>query len=309
MQYKDGIKAWLNNRKISDIILNKFGIIYDQDITIPISDENGIFVFNKHRRNPLLDNEGPKYWYDKGGRALLFGSQFIKDEKLVVICEGELDALVLWSHNIPAVSSTGGAMTFLEEWVELLKDKEVIICLDNDQAGCAGAVKILVMIPHARVILLPETAGVKDITDYYIKGGDLRNLMESAKHYVNYEEVIKERNERNGKWNPIIFHDIWIKWWEDEQIRNEPVKKPKEAKKHDDEILRAKEIPIKNIIKVNREHKALCLWHFEKTPSFHVYDDNHAFCFSCGKRADVLDVVMEKEKLDFKDAVKWLNNI
>lgn len=305
MQYKEGIKVWLNRRNISDLILEKFNIKYDNSITIPICDTSGVFIYNKYRRNPLLDNKGPKYWYDQGGKAELFGAHLIKDATHVVITEGELDALVLWSHNIPAVSSTGGAMTFKEEWVDILKDKQVYLCYDNDKAGCDGMVRTLTMLPQAKVIILPDTVGVKDVTDYYIKGGDLRDLMKSAKHYVDINDVREEMTARRGSWLPTTFHDAWIDWWENEQIRNEKVSRPAESKKYDDDVKQAKDVPIDSILDV-RQNKALCLWHSEKTPSMHVYDDNHFYCFACGKYGDVIDVVMEKEQIDFKSAVKKL---
>lgn len=307
MQYKDGIRAWLNNRKIVDTVIEKFGILYNNTITIPVNDPEGIFVYNKYRRNPLIENDGPKYWYDKGGRAQLFGAQFIKDESIVVITEGELDALVLWSHNIPAVSSTGGAMTFNEEWAELLKDKQVFLCYDNDKAGCDGMVRTLLMVPHARVILLPDMAGVKDITDYYMKGGDLRDLMNGAKHYIDIDFVREEMKMRRGSWLPTTFHEAWIEWWENEQIRSESIKKPKEAQKYDDDVKQAKSVLIEDVIPVGHDHKALCLWHNEDTASMHIYDDNHFYCFACAKHGDVIDIVQEKYKVDFKGAVKWLN--
>lgn len=306
MQYKEGVKAWLLNRKISNEVLEKFNLGYDNCITIPIYDENGIFIYNKYRRNPLIAETGPKYWYDKGGKVSLYGAQFIKDEKVVVITEGELDCLLLWSKNIPAVSSTGGAMSFQKEWVEILKDKEIYICFDNDSAGCSGMVRVLTMLPQAKVILLPILPGVKDITDYYRVGEDLRNLMQSAKHYVNYEEVEKEKNFRKGSWQSITFHEAWINWWESEK---DFLEKPKEKKKYDNDLEKAKSIPIEKIVKVNSQKKMLCLWHSDSNPSMQVYDDGHAYCFACNKRADVIDIVKEKFNLGFVEAVEYLNNL
>lgn len=307
MQYKEGIKAWLNNRKITDTILEKFGILYNNTITIPVNNPEGIFVYNKYRRNPLIEDTGPKYWYDKGGKAQLFGAEFIKDEKIVVVTEGELDALVLWSHNIPAVSSTGGAMTFMEEWGDLLKDKQVYLCFDNDKAGCDGMVRTLLIVPHAKVILLPDMASVKDVSDYYMKGGDLRDLMNGAKHYVDIDFVREEMVTRRGSWLSTTFHESWIEWWENEQIRSESIKKPKEAQQYDDEVKRAKAVLIEDVIPVGHDNKTICLWHNERTASMHIYPDNHFFCFACGKHGDVIDIVMELQKVDFKGAVKWLN--
>lgn len=309
MKLPDFIIKWYENRKVSQSILEDFNIGWDNNrISIPIYDIDGNFLFNKYRRSPAI-NTGPKYTYEKGGSLALYGSNKIKDEKVVFIVEGENDCLVCWSHNIPAISSTGGAMTFKKEWGELLKDKEVYICLDNDQAGCSGAVRTLTMVPHAKVILLPNIAGVKDITEYYGIGGDLRNLMESAKRYTSYELVEKDKNARKGELRSTLFHDAWIEWWDSEQIYSEPVKKPKESKVGDDAVTRAKNVPIENLIEVNREHKALCLWHNEKHPSLHVYDDNHAFCFVCSKRADAIDIVREKHSLGFTEAVEYLNKM
>lgn len=309
MHYEEGIKSWLNLRQISDETLQKFGISYKTDVTIPINDEDGIFIFNKHRRNPLLPKTGPKYWYDKGGKLTLFGAQFIKDEKVVVITEGELDTLVLWSKNIPAVSSTGGCMSFKQEWVELLKDKEVYICYDNDKAGCTGAVRTLTMIPWAKVILLPTIGNSKDVTDFYAITGDLRNLMAGAKRYISYEEVDRDMKARRGAWQSILFHEAWIEWWESEHINHEEIKKPIEARDGDNEIERAKQVPIESIVKMTPKKTILCLWHSDTTPSMQVYDDNHAYCFSCGKRADVIDIVREKHTLGFKEAIAYLNNL
>lgn len=309
MQYKEGIKTWLLKRTISEEILQKFTINYDDRITIPIHDESGNFIFNKYRRNPLLSKTGPKYWYDKGAQAYLYGAQFITDKEKVVITEGELDALVLWSHNISAVSSTGGCMTFKEEWVKLLENKEVYICYDNDRAGCTGAVRTLTMIPHAKVILLPNTGNIKDITDYYALTGDLRNLMESAKHYVSIEEVDRDMKARRGSWQSTLFHEIWIQWWESEHINQEEIKKPRESKEQDTQIQIARATPIDSIVVVNRQNNMVCLWHVDSSPSMHVYEDNHAYCFSCSKRADVIDVVREKLNMGFVEAVKYLNTL
>ncbi len=51
----------------------------------------------------------------------------------------------------------------------------------------------------------------------------------------------------------------------------------------------------------------LCPFHSEKTPSFNVYPGNNSFyCFGCGKGGGVINFVMDIERLDFLEAVKWL---
>ena len=53
--------------------------------------------------------------------------------------------------------------------------------------------------------------------------------------------------------------------------------------------------------------KALCPFHKEKTPSFHVNSARQAFhCFGCGAGGDVFKFVMLYENVDFPTALKLL---
>jgi DNA primase len=54
------------------------------------------------------------------------------------------------------------------------------------------------------------------------------------------------------------------------------------------DILR-EQVPLEQLLQVNGHRKVLCIAHDEQTPSMHVYDD-HAYCFACGFRGDVVDV-------------------
>ena len=57
--------------------------------------------------------------------------------------------------------------------------------------------------------------------------------------------------------------------------------------------------------KAGREYKANCPFHEERTPSFYVVPDKGFFkCFGCGKSGDVFSFVMERQGLDFVEAVK-----
>lgn len=53
--------------------------------------------------------------------------------------------------------------------------------------------------------------------------------------------------------------------------------------------------------------KALCPFHNEKTPSFNVNQNRqHFHCFGCGKNGDVFRFIMERESVDFPNAVHIL---
>jgi DNA primase len=57
-----------------------------------------------------------------------------------------------------------------------------------------------------------------------------------------------------------------------------------------------------------KQATGLCPFHNEKSPSFHVYDDDepHYHCFGCGAHGDAITFVMQTEGLDFRDSVERL---
>ena len=60
-------------------------------------------------------------------------------------------------------------------------------------------------------------------------------------------------------------------------------------------------IPLK---KAGRDFKACCPFHNEKTPSFVVNQQRQWYhCFGCGKHGNVISFVMERENVDFPNAV------
>lgn len=74
-----------------------------------------------------------------------------------------------------------------------------------------------------------------------------------------------------------------------------------------DDIARAKEVPITDYLDFSRGRMAQCLWHGEKTGSMHYYpQQNRIKCFGCDKSADVIDVVMQQNEIEFIPAVKLI---
>lgn len=302
-------RDWLHRRKVSDAVIDEFGLrgadhfSLGSCLVIPVSDTEGNHSFNKYRRSPL-ETGGPKYVYDRGAKATLFGFHKAKSHKRIIVTEGELDALVWWSANIAAVSSTGGAMTFNEEWARLLEDKEVILCFDNDPAGGEGMARVLDMVPHAKILFLPDRPGIKDISDYASAGGELHDLLKTSIRFSSLEDVINNRSERASIWLSTHFHDAYI----ENHTRKEEIK---HTKRHDlshisDKVTRAKAYPIDSLIEF-RQGKARCLWHHEKTGSMHYYDEsNRVYCFGCSKGGDAIDVYMAMNGVSFKEAVEKL---
>jgi len=173
------IREYLHGRGLTDIVINAYklgwGTFYGKWwITIPIPDIYGNFSFFKLREDP--NNGNNKITYPKEIKAQIYGLDTLaSNTEKIVICEGELDRLLLLSKDVPAITSTHGAMTFKEEWVEKIgKDKKIYICFDNDETGKKGAERVAKLLESTKneiyIVTLPQEVDDKgDITDYFIK--------------------------------------------------------------------------------------------------------------------------------------------
>lgn len=257
---ENNARAYLNGRGITDSVIGLYNITGDSErIAIPIIGGNKYRTFpDKH------------YFYDKGTKVCLFGADKITTN-WCVLTEGEFDALRLVSVGIPAVSSTGGAGAWNDEWLSLLPPL-VFVCYDTDKAGKENALKVHWKIPNSKIIRLPDE--IKDVTDY------LKN------HTANdFRELIK---------NAVV------------EIKPLPVfHTRKVVRQVGTDIERARQYPIENFMKFQQK-KAKCIWHDEKTPSMHLFPDNHVHCFGCGKWGDAIDVLMQIEGISFTQAVNKL---
>lgn len=297
-------ESWLNTSKITLDVAEMFGVSYSHKIIFPVHDENGDFIFNKYRRSPE-DTTSPKYTYDVGGKVSLYAWHKAKEKESILITEGEKDCLVAWSANIPAVTSTGGAMSFQKEWTDLFFDKEVIICLDNDKAGGEGMVKVLDMLPTARVAFIPDMPNVKDISDYVNVGGDLIELLKTAREFKDMAEVQEDRMRRIALFQSVHFHDAYIK-----KHTKYIYKSDKKQTHNADKVTRAKEYPITELIEFDGFKKTICPFHNEKTPSLVYYPKtNSCYCFGgCGRAYDSIDIYRHKHNCTFTEAVNYLSN-
>lgn len=296
---------WLGTRGVSSNVIELFNITVTDHwemgecIRIPINDTG----LAKYRRDPAQDIR-PKYIADKGLKATLFGWDKAKDHPSILITEGELDALVAWSNNIPAVSSTAGALTFNDEWIDWLQTKDVTICFDNDKTGAEGMVKILKRLPQAKVVLIPQRPHIKDLTDYVQYGGDIHGLLKTARAYTSVEQVKDERADRVSVFESVLFHDEYIDAFSPAVVPNSHYQA-----KTDTKVDWAKTYPINKLIEFKYK-KACCIWHNEKTPSLSYYPKtNTVYCFGCGKHGDAIDVYREIHTCGFKQAVEDLNKL
>src|SRR5213596_2402090 len=182
------IRRYLNDRGISDVLID-FHLLgwHENRITIPIFNRTGELAFFKLARDPEAPALAPKMLASPGAYAELYGwDRVLWKPKKIIVCEGEFDRLVLEGKGFIAVTSTGGAGTFRKEWADEFKViPNVYICYDRDEAGERGATRVSRMIPHARIMELPEEVGKGgDVTDFFVRLGkspeDFIKLMNAA---------------------------------------------------------------------------------------------------------------------------------
>lgn len=133
------VYKYLKGRGFNDDTIKHFRIGADQQtIKFPYF-KNGELANIKYRN--ILDKK--KMWQEKDAEPLLFNRDNI-ESNILVICEGEYDAMALFQYGIEAVSVPGGAsnMDWIErEWDYLESFQHINLCFDQDSAGQEGAAK------------------------------------------------------------------------------------------------------------------------------------------------------------------------
>lgn len=200
-QLSGSMKAYLEtNLGISPEIIREFEIGQARDDVVSIPNKNGTskYIGIKFRQSPKSLDSRSRYWHSKRATVGLYATSVLKQNPdTIIITEGELKCLALLSKGIFAISGSGGAGTYKEEWVKETEHiKSVYICYDNDQAGKDGAIKVAKLIPRAKIVTLPDMGeGRKDITDFFVKCGktkeDFEKLLEEAKSLSELEQEKK----------------------------------------------------------------------------------------------------------------------
>lgn len=178
-------------RGLTPATLERFHIGFDatrKRYTVPVYDVNGNLV-NVRLYNPLAKGDTPKMLpFARGYETQLFYPTLLKSQTDIVLCEGEMDCLILNQHEIPAMTHTGGAGAFQMSWAAMFKDKRVFICFDEDDAGRKGALRTAQMLRDVAagvfmVVGLNTGKSGGDVTDFFLEGGtaeQFRALMAEA---------------------------------------------------------------------------------------------------------------------------------
>ena len=162
---------------------------------------------------PSDPQNGQKYKHTRGGKQALYLADSLADDKPAVICEGELDALLLTQEikNLACVITLAGASNDLNlgAWgIYLLRPSTFILAHDMDKAGNQAADK-LAWLHHSQRLSIPALKeGDKDLTDFHGSGGSLYSLIKNALHptepiFINWPAETKPATIRDQyKRNP-----------------------------------------------------------------------------------------------------------
>ena len=225
---KDTLYKLLNNKKynsdkIADLgLINKVGLdIYDtfsNRIMIPIEDLKGQVVgftgriYNGEKDTAKYMNTKETEIFKKG--HILFNYHNarpnIREEKCVIVVEGNMDAIKLSASGIKNVVALMG-VALSKEQIDVLKKLKVpiILMLDNDQAGLDATVKngdeLQKYNLDIRVVRLTDA---KDPDEYIrLKGVDaLKDNIKHAIKYIDFKlEYLKNNKNLNNMEDLILY--------------------------------------------------------------------------------------------------------
>jgi len=138
----------------------------------------------------------PKYLALPGGHPVLFGVDQLAGRDMVVLTEGEFDAMLLHQEagQLVDVATLGSASKALTPRAirYLLPARRWLLAYDRDAAGEDGTSRLAGL--SARVRIAKPLAG-KDLTDFWRAGGDLYAW---TYYHVNRDGLAKHRSGSEG---------------------------------------------------------------------------------------------------------------
>ena len=202
--------------------------------------------------------------------------------RVLVICEGETDALTLASHAVwlrdAMIVGCPGATAFANEWAGYYaKHEEVYLVPDVDEAGEKLVQKVCSLMPRTKVVRLPEG----DLNDFIIRYGSdrTRECFDGAAPVQ-----IRTTLRRTGY---DFRSDVSI----DRSALATFVLKDTQLRRRGKELI------------------GLCPFHDEKTPSFMLDTKKNVFyCHGCGAGGDAISYVRKRNEVGFGEAIRIIKS-
>jgi twinkle protein len=175
---------WFEQRGISNNTLLRFGITQSIEWMPKANKETTAICFNYFRNNELVNIKfraaQKDFKLEKDAELIFYNLNAIKDEKTVVIVEGEIDCLSMYEAGIyNVVSVPNGAnvsgnvnLKYLDNCFEYFHDKEkIIIAVDADEAGERLKTELVRRFGKEKCNYIEYPDGCKDTNEILVKYG------------------------------------------------------------------------------------------------------------------------------------------
>ena len=166
--FKEGfVPPWIFDRGFSKGTLRRWECTMDNEgsLVIPVKDKQSLLMGWILRRLYLT----PKYLYSKGFKKArnLFGVHLLQPSEFVCITEGSLDTMWLDQLGYASVALLGAHMSKIQEDLLVgLNTKELVLCLDNDEAGTNASNNMLTRLSNRCIVsVINVPKGYKDVQD------------------------------------------------------------------------------------------------------------------------------------------------
>lgn len=167
---------------------------------------------------------------------------------------------------------------------------------------------------------------IKEFNAVKFKEPEMRSIGQTRteiplSHYTTKKEIKEEIKWVNDWISEIILENKqgkgyrpWNNRWIEKLIDRENKLKNKlkymqiaPDSTHIERLKLAQAVPLSNFLEFNRAGKTKCIYHNEKDGSLHYYKkSNKAYCFSCRKMVDGIEIIKVQQNLSFIDSINYI---
>ncbi|RLB44779.1 MAG: hypothetical protein DRH30_00555 [Deltaproteobacteria bacterium] len=189
----DLMKWFHDKRGFSVATVKRWLLGWDGErVTIPIRDSEGTLINVRRYLRDSKGAQGKMLSLAQGtGAAVLWPTKPLEGTEIIMV-EGEWDAMLMHQQGFTnTMTVTSGAGTFKPDWVDLFKDKNVVVMFDNDDAGRKGAIRVAGMLSGVATTSTLQVTGLPDkgdVTDFFVEqqrdADELRTALLDATPYI-----------------------------------------------------------------------------------------------------------------------------
>lgn len=181
------VNEYLNLRKISLGTIKKFKIGQKGDSIVFKYYWNNEHIFNKYRyARKITKGEDRGMRRDKDTKPIFYGMDNIIKDEILIITEGEIDALSVYESgfdNVVSLPSGSSDLTVLENCWEWLKENftDIIIWSDNDDAGNKLKENLIDRLTEFRLFTVESPEKDANLVLYKHGAKKIRSIISNAK--------------------------------------------------------------------------------------------------------------------------------